>query len=269
MRISSLAILLLVLIGGSVSTAQAQVTPNSVQVSWTTPGDDGNSGQASQFDLRYSTSIITANNFSNATRFTQAPAPGASGTHQSATVTGLLPNTTYYFAIKTGDEVPNWAGISNVISRTTLPAADVNRPAPVTTLSIPTVTETTASVRWVAVGDDSLTGTATSYDIRYSTSPITAANFGSATQTTGEPAPALAGTTQNFTVTGLSRQTTYYFAMKVSDEAGNISALSNVPNATTTDQTPPAVINDLAVGLVWYGWAPTVHPAQVLSRTRR
>ena len=240
------------------------MTWNSIQVSWTTPGDDSLTGTAAQFDLRYSTSAITANNFASATRWNGTPTPAAPGTRQSVVVGGLTPNTTYYFAIKTGDEVPNWAGISNIISRATLAAPDTIRPEAVANL-VPTVLgENRVQLAWAATGDDSLTGTATSYDIRYSTQPITTANWSSATQVTGEPAPGAPGTQQLYTVTGLTRQTTYYFAMKVTDDAGNPSALSNVPSVTTPDQTAPAAIRDLVVGFVWFGW----HGGQLAVDTR-
>ena len=250
-------------------TAGAQtVTHNSVTLNWTTPGDDSLTGTAAQFDLRYSTAAITATNFSAATRFTGTPSPATPGTRQTVTVTGLSANTTYYFAIKTADEVPNWSGLSNVISRTTLAAPDVSRPGPVSTVTVTGSTETTVALRWTAVGDDSLTGTATSYDVRYSTSPITNANWASATQANGEPNPGSSGTQQNFTVTGLTRQTTYYFALKVADEGGNLSALSNVVNTTTPDQTAPAAVRDLAVGLLWLGWH-TGQPAFEAVPTRK
>jgi len=273
---SAIAVVLVAIIGVGfvprLATAQV-VTWNSVQLSWTAPGDDSLTGTAAQYDLRYSTAAITAANFSSATRWTGTPTPTASGTRQSAVVGGLQANTTYYFAIKTADEVPNWSGLSNVISRTTLAAPDTIRPAPVSTLTITGSTETTAALRWTAVGDDSLTGTATSYDIRYSTSPITTANWSSATQVSGEPAPAIAGTVTNFTVTGLTRQTTYYFAMKVVDDAGSPSAISNVPSVTTPDQTAPAAVRDLVVGLSWLSWrtAPMdIEPTATLAvRDRR
>lgn len=239
----------------STGGASAQQAWNSVTLNWTTPGDDSLSGTAAQFDIRYSTSPISAANFASATRWTTGvPAPAAPGTAQSVLVTGLSPATTYWFAIKTADEVPNWAGLSNVVSKTTAVAPDVVRPAALA-ISVSSLTDTTATLAWTATGDDSLTGTAASYDVRWSTSPITAANFASATAATGEPAPAAPGTAQSFTVRGLSRQVTYYFAAKVADESGNWSAISNVPTATTPDTKPPAAISDLVVGLTWLNWS--------------
>src|SRR5437867_9232231 len=77
------------------ATSHAQSTWNSVTLSWTTPGDDSLVGVATQFDLRYSTSAISAANFGSATRWYGMPTPAASGTRQSVLVTGLAPNTTY------------------------------------------------------------------------------------------------------------------------------------------------------------------------------
>jgi chitodextrinase len=184
------------------------------------------------------------------------PTPGAPGAKQSVTVTGLLANTTYYFAIKTADEVPNWSGLSNVFSATTSTAPDLSRPAPLA-LSITSVTDTTALLGWNATGDDSLTGTAASYDIRYSTSPISESSWATATQVTGEPTPAASGTAQTYLVRNLSRGVRYYFAAKVVDDAGHVSALSNVPNVTTPDTLAPAAITDLAVGWTYIGWRST------------
>jgi len=256
MRFSSLvAVVVLVALGGGGTAARAQTTHNSVTLRWTTPGDDSLTGTASQFDIRYSTAPINASNFAGATRWTTGvPAPATPGTQQTVTVGGLSPATTYWFAIKTADEVPNWAGISNVISRTTLAAPDAIRPAAIASVAVTGSTENTIAINWTATGDDSLTGTAASYDIRYSTSPITAANFASATAASGEPAPTAPGTVQAFTINGLARQTTYYVAMKITDDAGNPSAISNVVSTTTPDTTAPAAITDLVTSFVGFGW---------------
>lgn len=92
--------------------------PN-VAVSWTAPGDDGNTGTATEYDFRYSTAVINAGNFASATRAI-IPAPPPAGTQQCRVVLNLSACTTYYFALKTRDEWNNWSGISNVPSATTV-----------------------------------------------------------------------------------------------------------------------------------------------------
>lgn len=88
----------------------------------------------------------------------------------------------------------------------------------------------TASVvlEWTAPGDDGRTGRAHAYVIRYSTQPITAANFDRATAVPGVPRPAPPGSRESFTVDGLAPETPYYFALRTLDEAGNASVLSNL-----------------------------------------
>ncbi|MDD5110053.1 MAG: Ig-like domain-containing protein [Patescibacteria group bacterium] len=77
-------------------------------------------------------------------------------------------------------------------------------------------------------------GTPTAYDIRYSTAAITADTWAAATPVTGEPAPGAAGAAQTMTVSGLTPNTTYYFAMKAADEMPNSSALSNAISTSTS-----------------------------------
>jgi hypothetical protein len=73
--------------------------------------------------------------------------------------------------------------------------------------------------------------------------------------------PAVAGTAQSVVVRSLSRQVTYYFALRTADDAGNLSALSNVPSATTTDTVAPAAIRTLAASFVWMSWHLSTAPA--------
>jgi len=102
---------------GAVDLTITSYTNNSVDLSWTAPGDDGYSGTAVEFDLRYSTSTITEANFGSATQFANEPVPGPSGTvHSCITVPGLNQCTVYNFAIKTRDDANNWSSLSNVPS---------------------------------------------------------------------------------------------------------------------------------------------------------
>jgi hypothetical protein len=234
----------------STAPALAQTAADStISLIWTAPGDDGTIGRATTYDLRYRTVGITGTDtlswWNAATRATGLPTPSASGALDSTKVRGLTPLTTYYFIIRAADEVPNWSGYSNLAVKST--TGDATPPAAIADLSITATTGNSLALRWTAPGNNGTTGTAASYDIRYSTSPITAGNWTSATPATGEPAPAVAGTVQTFTLPGLNGSQTYYVAMKTSDSAGNISGLSNVVNGTTLDVIPPAPVHDLSL----------------------
>ena len=97
--------------GGSAITPFAGT---ALTVSWTAPGDDGSTGTASEYDIRYSTSPITDNDaFDAAMQTTREPYPSAPGSTESATIIGLDPESTYYFALKTLDNVGNKSALSN------------------------------------------------------------------------------------------------------------------------------------------------------------
>jgi len=175
--------LLLLPDSGLAALAAADATPNSVTLNWTSPGDDGTVGTATQYDCRYSLSTITEANWGSATQVSGEPTPTIGGTPEEFEVTGLQPNTTYYFAIKTADEVPNWSTLSNVAVKTTL--AEDTPPSAVANLTVGNPTSTSLRLTWTAPGDDGNTGTAAQYDIRYSTSTITVSNWSSAGQMSG------------------------------------------------------------------------------------
>jgi len=105
--------------------ATGSPTINSLTLTWTSPGDDGSTGTATQYDIRYSTSAINEGNWASATQATGEPTPQIAGSSESFVVSGLAPNTTYYFALKTADEVPNWSAISNSPNGTTSPLGPV------------------------------------------------------------------------------------------------------------------------------------------------
>lgn len=241
----------LVVLAGTLAApaALAQTSADStVLLNWTAPGDDGTVGRAATYDIRYRTTTISGTDsltwWNGATQVTGEPSPGNAGAADSMRVRGLLPVTTYYFMIRAADEVPNWSGFSNVAVKST--SGDVTAPASVADLSITGTTGTSLALRWTAPGDDGSTGTAASYDIRYSTSAITSGNWASATQATGEPVPTAGGTVQTFTLGGLSGSQTYYVAIRATDDRGNLGALSNVVNGTTSDTVAPAPIRNLS-----------------------
>jgi outer membrane protein assembly factor BamB len=138
--------------------------------------------------------------------------------------------------------VPGWVFVGSNDGKLYAFGPDLTSPATVTDLASSASTTNSITLTWTAPGDDGNTGTASEYDIRYSTSPITEANWNAATQCIGEPAPQPAGSSETFTVTRLFPGTTYYFALKTADDVSNWSPLSNVASGTTLAKLSPIPI---------------------------
>lgn len=106
--------------------------------------------------------------------------------------------------------------------------------------------EDTLRFTWTATGDDGNVGTAAGYDLRYSTAPITDANWAAATPITAisTKVPLVAGSAESFQtiLTGLGSQTLYYFSIKARDEANNWGGASTNKQFTTRDNIAPSVI---------------------------
>jgi hypothetical protein len=103
----------------ALATAGVSTQPtSSITLEWTAPGDDAGIGLASRYDLRFSVEPITAANFGLASLVGNPPAPVRAGMRQRVQVDGLMPDTHYYFGLKTRDESGNWSPLSNVVART-------------------------------------------------------------------------------------------------------------------------------------------------------
>jgi hypothetical protein len=110
---------------------------------------------------------------------------------------------------------------------------DVLRPGPIADLTITSTGARTVSLQFTASGDDSVTGNAVSFDVRYSTGgAINDANWASATPA-GTYSVCATGLKQNVTVVGLNVSTAYNFAVRVNDYFAFPSATSNSPSTTT------------------------------------
>jgi len=211
-------------------------TRTSVTLAWTAPGDDWRTGLAAAYDVRYAeTEDSLTFRFSRA-RWAPTPfAPSAPGSAETLLVENLSPGTRYYFAVKTADEVPNWSEISTVVHVTTLAPPDTTAPAAIDDLYVDHHGATSLTLRWRAPGDDGMDGYARAYDLRYSTVESSAPNWWEEwTEIVSDmPLPSMAGTLEQYSLSGLLPETTYYIALTATDEAGNTSDLSNIVTATT------------------------------------
>lgn len=103
----------------------------------------------------------------------------------------------------------------------------------ITDLSVSGTSQNSMTLVWTVPSDQGLMRKPSHYDIRYADSPLTEANWDTATRAQSEPAPGGSGDHQSFTITGLNPGATYYVGIKVLGEVGRTSALSNVVSATT------------------------------------
>jgi hypothetical protein len=121
-------------------------TSYSITLYWTAPGDDGHTGTASAYDIRWSVSPITSVSRWNAANIAAGiPNPLPSGSRQSLTISGLIPSSTYYFALKSVDDESNWSSLSNCASAATLSQTPITTTPPATTTPSADTTPTPSS----------------------------------------------------------------------------------------------------------------------------
>jgi hypothetical protein len=112
----------LIALGAALAAVPAMGRADSVTLSWTATGDDGSSGRASSYELRYSDQPVVGGDttgwWSGASTAGVLPAPATAGTRETYTMSGLTTGTIRYFVLRVADEVPNWSTYSNVRQRT-------------------------------------------------------------------------------------------------------------------------------------------------------
>ncbi|MEJ2723003.1 MAG: hypothetical protein P8181_17985, partial [bacterium] len=186
-------------------------------------------GTAAEYDIRWSDTEITDDNWEQAAPLDPGiiPAPKPGGQVETVVCTGLNAGTMYHFALKTADEVPNWSPLSIDAAGSTL--GEIDPPADVADLSAVALDFTSFELTWTAPGDDGTVGRAAEYDLRYSQYPVDdQASWDAATRVDGVPPPGPSGQQERFIVTGLGNEDGYFFVLKTADELGNWSGLSNV-----------------------------------------
>src|SRR5262249_28331283 len=118
------------------------VTGTTVRLDWTAPGDDSTAGTANHYDVRYATTPITDANFDAATVVFGVPVPATAGTPEHVNVAGLAEGVTYWFAVRSWDDVGNASGLSNVPSVTTPSSA----PSAITDLTVTGVSDSSVTL---------------------------------------------------------------------------------------------------------------------------
>lgn len=156
-------------------------------------------------------------------------------TQHSITLTGLTPQTTYYFEVRSVDASGNLAIDNNGGLLYSFQTAPPDTTPPVISSVYATATDTTATITWLT--DEPATSV-----INYGTTTALGSTIGDSTLTT----------IHSITLTGLTPQTTYYYEVGSADAAGNL-AVDNNGGALYSFTTPGAVhIASISMGITTF-----------------
>jgi hypothetical protein len=209
----------------TLAAAAAGVT-GQVNLSWSVPQEFGAYSVPTQFDLRYSTNIIseaTFNALSGSVLINVATATTNAGDTATRSVTGLSVGTPYFFAIRSYDSVGNPSLISNVAFVADL--GDGTPAPPIADLSAATGSEGAVQLSWTVPDEDNASaGPPASYDVRYGTAAFGSdVEFSLRTSSVVANGSAAVGGKLTRTLTGLTPGVTYYFRIKSTDDSNNVS----------------------------------------------
>lgn len=123
--------------------ASTYVAPTAITLTWTATGDNGPTGTATSYDVRYANAPITAGTWAAATTVSGEPTPKASGGHETFQITGLGAGATWYIAVVATDEAGNASAISNVLTETTPALLAISSPTTLPDASISVAYATT------------------------------------------------------------------------------------------------------------------------------
>lgn len=230
-----------------------------IELAWSAVGDDGDSGRAHHYELRYlaGRAIDDESDWSAALRAEdELPVPGEPGAAEGARLNGLEASTSYGIALRAYDEAGHRSALSNPLLVKTADVPDEWPPSAVGGLEIEGRYPDGFDLGWIAPGDDGTEGTASFYILGYGEGIAIDSEPRWATavrETLETPPPAVAGTRQHYRVTGLLPETTYGLAVRAVDDAGMIGPLPSPLIDTTPaipvppDTLPPASIADLTL----------------------
>ena len=125
------------------------------------------------------------------------------------------------------------------------PSDDTIAPDAIFDLAANNPTGSSVMLMFTAPGDDGQIGRAAQYDIRFSQSLITESTFSTASRFDTTQLPNVGTVPDTVIISALLPVTRYYFAVKVGDEAGNWSDISNVDSITTLQGGSWTIFNTL------------------------
>ncbi len=111
--------------GGALQLESLGTAPNSLQLQFLAPGDDGQEGLVNSYEIRFlAGGELTDDNWESGTLVGAQVAPLEAGAIQDLTIDGLLPNTNYSVGIRATDECLNVGPVVSLSVLTPRPKPD-------------------------------------------------------------------------------------------------------------------------------------------------
>ena len=214
-----------------------------LNLQFTATGDDSLSGCA----FRYELTLEKANGEVLVPEF-EIPLPLIAGTLENWVINDLPEYELITVELQAFDEIGNSSPISSSQITIMGEIIDTIPPSSIQDISIDNIEMNSFHLNWTAVGDDGMEGTAAFYIIKIHTDEITIANWDFIPEYEQNMIPQPFGSPESLIIVDLEPETDYFAAIKAVDESNNISPISNVAQATTTeipDTTSPSAITDL------------------------
>ncbi len=217
-------------------TALTGTNEGEIILRWTAPGDDGMTGTASSYIVKYSQTQITDFN-TQGTVYSQSWTPASAGTQEEKTLGGFTPGVTYYFAIVAVDDSNNKGTWSTSGVNTQNYAWAQNFPPPAPTNITYLASDRKISLSWTASAASDINHYKIYYDTDSSNPPY------NGTGATGGASPINVGNVTNYVLSGLINYVTYYITITAVDNTNLQSNYSTVVSTTPYPRpnTPPNI----------------------------
>ncbi len=210
--------------------AASTYSATAMLLTWSGPTDVGNTPLSGSYAIQYASYTAGVTFSTTAAQVFIATSGVSPGSAQSAVVSGLLSNTTYFFRLWTSDVKPNWSDVSNGATVATL--AQV-----VSGSQVLSVATTTAGVGWVALPASPAAATGEGYRVEASSTGFGAVTAGGTVYSSATANNAAS----SLLVPGLDPNTTYYYRVASLNwagapdyaSAGSSATLAIAPTAVT------------------------------------
>lgn len=203
----------------------------AARLTWTATGDDGSSGQALSYDLRWSANPIDPSAWPGGTTklYTGTPVPAGGG--EVYTFAGFPPGETVWFGLTAQDDGGNESALSNVVFLELPP----DTAAPVLSdIRSENVADRSAEIAWAtdeSAEGEVLYGLTEAYEIGVSG---------------GGPG----GTSHRATLSDLAPLTLYHYRVRAADGSGNVAESGDRTFVTADEGAAEPVISGLTIAAV-------------------